>query len=117
MRCVDGIAASAALAGSLMCAICSCGTEKVCEVCVSGVVRLGDAGCVKYIEDGRIVELTARNITALLAKLDDRLSARTLQSPCRQVLVRAVDGDAERGGTDRVGAAVLWPRRRAPRSR
>lgn len=75
-------------------------------MCFAGFVgRLGDAGCVKYIEEGRIVELTARNIAALLAKLDDRLSARTLQSPCRQLLVRAVQDDGERGGTDRVGAA------------
>lgn len=62
-------------------------------------------GCVKYIEDGRIVELTARNTAALLAKLDDGLSARALQSPCREVLVRAVEDDVERGGTDGVGAA------------
>jgi hypothetical protein len=53
---------------------------------------------VKYIKKGQIVELTVRNITALLAKLDDRVSARTLISPAGDVIVRAVEGDAARGG-------------------
>ncbi|CPZ13661.1 Uncharacterised protein [Mycobacteroides abscessus] len=36
---------------------------------------------MRYIKRTNTVELTARNVTALLAKLDDRLSARTLISP------------------------------------
>lgn len=54
---------------------------------------------MKYIEDGRIVELTARNVAALLAKLDDRLSARALLSPEGDVMVRAVE-DAEARGNE-----------------
>lgn len=50
---------------------------------------------MRYIEDGfPTVELTRRNLTTLLAKLDDPLSARTLIDGERRVAVRAVE-DAE----------------------
>lgn len=42
----------------------------------------------------RVVELTRRNLTALLEKLDDPCSARTLISPDGLVAVKAVE-DAE----------------------
>lgn len=51
---------------------------------------------MKYIEDRSILELTARNITTLLAKLDDHLSVRTLISP-EGLMVRAVESAAARG--------------------
>ena len=62
---------------------------------------------MKYIEQGRIVELTARNVTALLAKLDDPFSARTLVSPDGQMMVRSVADESARGGenaTESVGS-------------
>lgn len=53
-------------------------------------------GAVKFIETRRIIELTERNITALLAKLGDPLSARMLISPDGGMAVRAVEDDATR---------------------
>lgn len=61
------------------------------------------ADVVKYIADGHVVELTARNVAALLAKLDDHLCARTLISPAGDMIVRAVEHAAARGND----AAVL----------
>lgn len=46
---------------------------------------------MKWIPEQRILELTSRNIEALLDKLDDPASHRTLQSPCRQVAVHSVE--------------------------
>lgn len=37
------------------------------------------------------LELSQRNVAALAAKLDDPLSVRTLVSPCRRAMVRAVE--------------------------
>lgn len=59
---------------------------------------------MKYIDEGRVVELTDRNITALLAKLDDHLSARTLISPAGDVIVRAIENDAAGGGVAAIEA-------------
>ena len=59
---------------------------------------------VKYIENGGVLELTARNITTLLAKLDDHLSARTLIAP-EGLMVRAVEDAAVRGSEAAVLAA------------
>jgi len=64
-----------------------------------------DADSVLYIEDGRVVELTARNIAALLAKLDDALSVRTLVSGAGDVMVRAVEDAAARGDESATRAA------------
>lgn len=52
---------------------------------------------MQYIEDGHVVELTARNVTALLAKLDDSLSSRTLMSGAGDLIVRAAEDVAARG--------------------
>lgn len=60
---------------------------------------------MKYIENRRVVELTARNVAALQAKLDDHLSARALISPDGNVLVRAVENAAVRG-TDTAALAA-----------
>lgn len=56
---------------------------------------------MKYIEDGKVMgqnipvlELTRRNLTALLEKLDDPNSACTLIDGENQIAVRAVE-DAE----------------------
>lgn len=48
---------------------------------------------MKYIDSPilPIVELTRRNLQALLDKLDDPLSARTLIDGDRQIMVRAVE--------------------------
>jgi hypothetical protein len=40
------------------------------------------------------LELTTRNLSALQAKLSDPLSARTLRSPCQEIIARAVEDDA-----------------------
>ena len=69
---------------------------------------------MKYIDDDRVVEMTARNITTLLAKLDDHLSARTLISP-EGLMVRAVEDAAARGSdtaalADGSGGAVALTR-------
>ncbi|TDZ45716.1 hypothetical protein [Mycobacteroides franklinii] len=60
---------------------------------------------MKYIDEGRVVELTERNVTALLAKLDDHLSTRTLMSPAGEVMVRAVENGAA-GGNETAAQAV-----------
>jgi len=41
-----------------------------------------------------VVELTRRNLTVLLAKLDDAASSRTIIDTSRSVAVRAVEDDA-----------------------
>lgn len=46
---------------------------------------------MRYIADTRTLELTARNIAALTAKLDDPASARMLQSGDRKATVHAVE--------------------------
>lgn len=49
---------------------------------------------MKFIDgDPPTVELTRRNLTALLAKLDDPLSARTLRDGEDRVAVKAVEDD------------------------
>lgn len=54
---------------------------------------------MKYIEgfangnEPATVELTRRNLTVLLAKLDDPLSSATLLSPCQKIWVRAVEDE------------------------
>lgn len=52
---------------------------------------------MKWIPSSSTLELTNRNVTALLDKLDDPLSARSLVSPCRflQVTAVATPGAAE----------------------
>ncbi|WP_459973295.1 hypothetical protein [Mycobacterium sp. MUNTM1] len=54
----------------------------------------------------RIVELTRRNLEVLLAKLDDPLSARGLIDGDGNILVRAVENDADRGDTSARTAAL-----------
>lgn len=54
-----------------------------------------------------MVELTRRNLTALLEKLDDPASARILISPERTIAVRAVE-DAEHYA-DRSPGPVYMP--------
>lgn len=49
---------------------------------------------MKWIPDTRTLELTARNIAALTAKLDDPLSARTLVEPNGELMVTAVEDGA-----------------------
>jgi hypothetical protein len=48
---------------------------------------------MKWIQDSRTptLELTTRNLLALLAKLDDPLSARMLRSPCQEMIARAIE--------------------------
>lgn len=50
----------------------------------------GENGC-------RVVELTRRNLLALLAKLDDPLSARALIDRDDKILVRAIESSGDRG--------------------
>lgn len=49
-----------------------------------------------------VVELTRRNLEALLAKLDDPLSHRTLVDPANHIAVRAVE-DSDHYKTRRPG--------------
>ena len=53
----------------------------------------------------RVIELTRRNLQALLAKLDDPLSARALVDPDEKILVRAVESASVRG--DSIARAAL----------
>lgn len=53
----------------------------------------------------RVIELTRRNLQALLAKLDDPLSARALVDPDEKILVRAVESASDRG--DSIARAAL----------
>lgn len=68
---------------------------------------------MRYISDDRlpVLELSRRNLEALLAKLDDPASARTLLSPGGPgdpvIAVRAVE-DAEHY-SDRAPGAVYMP--------
>lgn len=64
---------------------------------------------MKYIDQGElpIVELTRRNLTALLDKLDDPISRRTLIDPDNKIMVRAVQDDEHYG--DRKPGAVYMP--------
>lgn len=54
---------------------------------------------MKYEPETRRVELTTRNVTTLLDKLDDPESARALGSSCGRIIVRAIE-DTERTSTD-----------------
>lgn len=54
-----------------------------------------------------VLELTRRNLTTLLAKLDDPLSARTLIDGAHEIAVRAVE-DAEHYA-DREPGQVYMP--------
>lgn len=65
---------------------------------------------LKYIDDVGdypVVELTRRNLTSLLAKLDDPLSNRAIIDGERRVMVRAVE-DAEHY-SDREPGEVYMP--------
>jgi hypothetical protein len=68
---------------------------------------------MKYIEgfaennQGATLELTRRNLTTLLAKLDDPLSVRTLLSPCGKIYVKAVEDDRHYG--DREPGEMYMP--------
>ena len=46
---------------------------------------------MKWIPDSATLELSDRNVKALLEKLDDSLSCRSLISPCRRLEVVAVE--------------------------
>ncbi len=59
---------------------------------------------MKYIKDVRTIELSARNVTALLAKLSDPLSARTLAAPGGDVFVQAVEDNDVRGSASGLDA-------------
>lgn len=74
---------------------------------------------MKYIHDTEppVLELTRRNLVALLAKLDDPLSVRTLRSPGMpdepEILVTAVEdaahyGDRPAGDIYMPDAGVYW---------
>lgn len=65
---------------------------------------------MKWDSETSTLELTARNVAALTAKLDDPLSARTLRSPCRLVMVTAVE---TAGGGEAVAAPGTVPLTRA----
>lgn len=63
---------------------------------------------MKYIDNESgccVVELTRRNLQALLAKLDDPLSTRASVDPDDKILVRAVESTGDRG--DAVTQAAL----------
>lgn len=63
---------------------------------------------MKYVDNENgccVVELTRRNLLALLAKLDDPLSAKALIDPDDKILVRAVESSGDRG--DAVAQAAL----------
>lgn len=65
---------------------------------------------MKYVEGATpipVLELTRRNLTALLDKLDDPASARTLIDPDRKLAVRAVE-DVEHYA-DRAPGEVYMP--------
>lgn len=52
---------------------------------------------MKWIPDTQTLEITERNQAALADKLDNPLSARSLRSPCGEVLAQAVEDDARSG--------------------
>ncbi|ROZ56318.1 hypothetical protein EEB12_21715 [Rhodococcus sp. WS1] len=62
---------------------------------------------MKYDPDTETVELTDRNINALMDKLDDPLSARTLISPCEGVMVRATEDGERNSQNTREGIIVV----------
>lgn len=67
---------------------------------------------MKFIEsegDYPIVELTRRNLTGLLAKLDDPLSARSLIDPDRRIMVRAVEDADHYAVEDRAPGVMFMP--------
>lgn len=71
---------------------------------------------MKYIEGGGdypVLELTRRNLVALLDKLDDPLSSRTLIDGERRIAVRAVE-DVEHYA-DRQPGVVYMPTTREVR--
>lgn len=61
---------------------------------------------MKWIEGTRTLELTARNITALMDKLDDPLSARSLRSGCGSIMVTATESP---GAAEDVAAPDTLP--------
>ena len=65
---------------------------------------------MKWIPDSSTLELSARNVTALIDKLDDPLSARTIVSPCQSVRVTAVESA---GAGEAVAAPDTVPLTRA----
>lgn len=64
---------------------------------------------MKYVETNSmpVVELTRRNLTVLLAKLDDPASARTLIDGTNAIAVRAVED--EEHYADRPAGATYVP--------
>ena len=66
---------------------------------------------MKYIPgdgvDRPTLELTRRNLTTLLDKLDDPISRRTLMDPDGQILVKAVEN--EEHYSDRAPGEVYMP--------
>lgn len=62
---------------------------------------------MKWIPDTATLELTHRNVTALLDKLDDPLSARTLRSPGREIYATAVETAGEGEGLAIPGTVPL----------
>ncbi|MDH6245497.1 hypothetical protein [Mycobacterium sp. OTB74] len=69
---------------------------------------------MKWIADTRTVELTERNLSALLAKLDDPASVRTLVSPCRALAVHAIEDGADPDAAAAETLACLTATRRVP---
>ncbi|KMV14861.1 hypothetical protein ACT17_28300 [Mycolicibacterium conceptionense] len=53
---------------------------------------------MKFLEEARTVELTARNIDALTRKLDDPASMRTLISGCHRIAVFAREDEYDTEG-------------------
>lgn len=65
---------------------------------------------MKWIPGTSTLELTARNVTALLDKLNDPMSQRTLITPCRFLAVTAVETP---GAAEAVAAPGSLPLTRA----
>ena len=63
---------------------------------------------MKYIDDRLpVIELTRRNLTVLLAKLDDPDSKRTIIDPDGRIAVRAVEDDEHYAAEGREPGAML----------
>lgn len=63
---------------------------------------------MKYIDGNTpVLELTRRNLTTLLLKLDDPLSGKTLIAPGRGIIVTAVEN--EEHYSDREAGEVHMP--------
>ncbi|BBX87952.1 hypothetical protein [Mycolicibacterium aubagnense] len=62
---------------------------------------------MRWIPESTTLELTARNVQALLDKLDDPVSARTLVSPCGAVTVTATETPGAAEAAARPGTVPL----------